>query len=99
MENTSMINMLEIALNNLQARTIGLFQNTHPLAPKKLELVLVDLDGILHTVTIGELGGLCETHIPKEKGIFKAFPENKTLEEMKKDPFSLKAFIESFPSK
>lgn len=92
------IKSLITSLNELQSKTIGLFKPTF-YRSAKFELVLSEEDGLLHNVIVGELGGLSENHIPKERGIFKRFPDNQTLWQMKSNPFALDEFIKSFEPK
>ncbi len=90
------IDNLSVAVHQLQGNTIGLFYN---LATKKFELVLdEDTDKTLHTVDLyGGLGGFSENHcLPKSYGIYKKFPDGKSLLDMKRDPFELDAFCKSF---
>lgn len=86
-------NILQTELNLLQSKTIGLFklgQNG------KLEMVISEDEGLLHTVTIGDLGGLHETHIPANKGTYRKFPNNQNLLEFKTNPYALHEFVKSF---
>jgi hypothetical protein len=87
--------LLESELNILQDKTIGLFKYGQN---GKLELVVSENDGLLHTVAIGSLGGLTETHIPENKGIFRKFPNGQTLLEFKTNPYGLNEFVKSFES-
>ena len=87
--------LLESELNILQDQTIGLFKYGQN---GKLELVVSENDGLLHTITIGSLGGLTETHIPENKGIFRKFPNGQTLLEFKTNPYGLNEFVKSFES-
>jgi hypothetical protein len=87
--------ILQTELNLLQSKTIGLFklgQNG------KLELVVSENDGLLHTITIGGLGGLTETHIQANKGTYRKFPNGQNLLEFKSNPFGLNEFVKSFES-
>jgi len=46
--------------------------------------------GGLRTICPTSIGGCTETHIPEEKGIYKAFGEGRTLADMLKNPIELK---------
>lgn len=87
--------ILESELNILQSKTIGLFKYGQD---GKLELVISENDGLLHTVTIGVLGGLTETHIPENKGTYRKFPNGQNLLEFKSNPYGLNEFVKSFES-
>jgi hypothetical protein len=86
-------NILETELNILQSKTIGLFKVGKN---GKLELVVSEIDGVLHTITIGSLGGLIETHIPKNNGMYRKFPNNQNLLQLKSNPYDLNEFVKIF---
>ena len=91
-------NDLLLALENLQSKTIGLFVNDHNLSskPTAFELVVEEDSGMLRTVYIGNLGGLTEILIPRSRGVFKKFPDNQTLSDLKKNPYALNDFVKDF---
>lgn len=83
-----------MSMKELQAKAIGLFKINYP--GSSFELVL-DKDGdLLHTATVGSLGGISETHIPADRGVYKEFGEGKTLADMVNNPFALDEFCKSF---
>ena len=84
-----LIKQLEI----LQHKCIGLFNNSYT---NELEMVIEEKEGLLVTITIGTLGGISENNTSISNGLFKRFPDNKSLYEMKDDPFALNDFCKLF---
>lgn len=83
---------LSQALQNLQSHTIGLFQQ----GSGQPEMVIENDNGLLTTITIGGLGGLQNNHISADKGMYKEFPDGKSLTDMLEDPFALYEFKKQF---
>ena len=84
---------LKCALVKMQMQTIGLFK---PKFAKEVEMVIEDNGGHLKTISIGSLGGLMTLHINSKEGLYKKFPEGKSMSEMMQDPFAFDAFVKSF---
>lgn len=86
---------LEVALNELQSQTIGLFK--HKYSQKNdFDLVVKNDNGLLVTVSIGGLAGYITTHIPQTEGKLFMFPNGKNLYSLKEDPYELYALIKDF---
>jgi len=86
--NNELINELSINLRQIQDRTIGFFRYYHS---DKLEMVIErESWGGLRTICLHSIGGFSDTHVPEEKGVYKAFPGGRTLSDMLKNPIELK---------
>ena len=83
---------LSKALHNLQSHTIGMFQN----GSAQPEMVIENDGGLLTTISIGGLGGLHTNHISVEQGMYKEFPDGKSLTDMMKNPYDLYDFKKQF---
>jgi len=82
-------------LDLLQSKCIGLFKNKYT---KSFELVINDKDGVISTISLGELGGVISSNysIITNIGELKLFPNNRSLLSMKEDIYTLDEFCKSF---
>jgi len=83
---------LSLALQNLQSHTIGLFQ----LGSAPPEMVIKNDDGVLTTIAIGSLGGVNTNHISAEQGMYREFPDGKSMTQMMKNPYEFYDFKKQF---
>lgn len=78
------LNILQMALAQVQGKTIGLF---FPRMDPKTPHLVVEFDqGLIHCFTLGSLLGLQELHIAAIKGEYFPFPNGKSLAQMLENP-------------
>lgn len=78
------LNILQLALAQIQGKTIGLFS---PKMDRKTSYLVVEHDqGVIHCFTIGNLLGLQELHISDAQGEYFPFPKGKSLTQMTENP-------------
>lgn len=82
MNTANLVNQLDV----LQDNTIGFFK---PSKGDFIWLVIENDEGHLKCVHIGNLGGLSTLHIPATEGKLHMFADNKTLTDLKANPFEL----------